>query len=82
METVELIEEAPEETREYQNTWMPVFVIEQPEDQLGQKKFKYFLEKQGEVGFNDFPVPFDEIVTRRGRELIRKAFRGDDVIFE
>ena len=83
---VVLIEEAQSKvkyfqpTRDDQNTWIPVFVTQNPEDQLGQKEFKYFLENQGEIGFNDFPVPFDEIVTRRGRELIRKAFRGDDYV--
>ena len=55
-------------TKDDQNTWIPVFVTKKPEDQLGQKEFKHFLEKQEEIGFTDFPVPFDEIVTRRGRE--------------
>ena len=77
-----MIEEAQVEvkyfhpTRDDQNTWIPVFIAEEPEDQLGQKEFKNFLEKQGEIGFTDFSVPFDEMVTRRGRELIRKAFRS------
>ena len=69
-------------TRDDQSTWIPVFVTKKSEHQLRQNEFKYFLEKQGEVGFTDFPVPFDEIVKRRGRELIRKAFRIDDVFFK
>ena len=52
------------------------YSAEEPENQLGQKEFKNFLKKQAESGFTDFSVPFDEIVTRRGRELIRKAFRS------
>ena len=77
-----LLEEAQVEvkyfnpTEDDQNTWIPVFIAEEQEDQLGQKEFKDFLEKQAEIGFTDFSVPFDEIVTRRGRELIRKAFRS------
>ena len=67
-------------TQEEENPWIPVFFTEHPEDQDEQKEFKYFLEIQGEIGFTDFPVPFDKIVTRRGRELIRKAFRSDDLL--
>ena len=67
-------------TQEDENPWIPVLFTEHPEDQDEQKEFKYFLEIQGEIGFTDFPVPFDKIVTRRGRDLIRKAFRSDDLL--
>ena len=63
-------------TRDDQNIWIPVLIAEKPEDQLGQTTFEYFLEKQEEIGFTDFSDPFDEIVKRRGRELIREAFRS------
>ena len=63
-------------TKDDQNTWIPVFIAEKPEDQLGQTTFEYFLEKQEEIGYTDFSDPFDEIVKRRGRELIKEAFRS------